>query len=175
VGEAGRGGVDGAARPVVEVEAGRSDADSAARPVAEEGAGGDAQEHPASQTEVETLNPEPSRAGVEGVAEEESAPRAPVVEETCVLVLAEAQDEGVIAGVTTQVATECVILVVQVPGSSEEFGDSRDIDPVAAASTADKIAEFTSACAEVLDEGTSEGPHHGAIIQSGVPPGVSPR
>ena len=37
-------------------------------------------------------------------------------------------------------------------------------------SAADKIAEFTSACAEVLDEGTSEGPHHGAIIQSGVAP-----
>jgi len=35
---------------------------------------------------------------------------------------------------------------------------------------ADKIAEFTSACAEVLDEGTSEGPQHGAIIQSVVPP-----
>ena len=36
--------------------------------------------------------------------------------------------------------------------------------------SADKIAEFTLACEEVLDEGTSEGPHHGAIIQSGVPP-----
>ena len=50
VGEDGRGGADGAARPVVEVEAGRSDVDSAARPVTEEGAGGDAQEHPTSQT-----------------------------------------------------------------------------------------------------------------------------
>ena len=53
---------------------------------------------------------------------------------------------------------------------SEEFGDSRDIDPAAAASAVDKIAEFTSACEEVLNAGTSEGPHHGAIIQSGVPP-----
>ena len=35
---------------------------------------------------------------------------------------------------------------------------------------AGKIAEFTSACAEVLDEGTSGGPQHGAIIQSVVPP-----
>ena len=72
------------------VEAGRSDADSAARPVAEEGAGGGAQERPASQTEVETLVLEPPRAGVEGVAEGESAPRAPVAEETRVSVPAEA-------------------------------------------------------------------------------------
>ena len=71
---------------------------------------------------------------------------------------------------TAQAATESVIPVVQLPDSSEEFGDSRDIDPTAAASVADKIAEFTLACAEVLDEGTSEGPQHGAIIQSGVPP-----
>ena len=59
--------------------------------------------------------------------------------------------------------------VVQLPKSSEEFGDSRDIDPAAAASAADRIAEFTSASREVLNAGTSEGPRHGAIIQSGVP------
>ena len=35
---------------------------------------------PPSQTEVETLVPEPPRAGVEGVAEE-SAQRAPMAEE----------------------------------------------------------------------------------------------
>ena len=72
--------------------------------------------------------------------------------------------------VTTQAATDSAIPVVQLPDSSEEYGDSRDIDPAAAASAANKIAEFTSACAEVLDEGTSEGPQHGAIIQSVVPP-----
>ena len=71
--------------------------------------------------------------------------------------------------VTAQTAPENVVLVVQLPESSEEFGDSRDIDPVAAASAADRIAEFTSASEEVLSTGTSEGPHHGAIIQSGVP------
>ena len=60
--------------------------------------------------------------------------------------------------------------MVQLPDSNKEFGDSRDFDPAAATSDADKIAKFTSACAEVLDEGTSEGPQHGAIIQSGVPP-----
>ena len=113
---------------------------------------------------METLVPEPPRAGVEGVTEEESAPRAPVAEETRVSVPAEAQDEGVVAGETTQTATESVIPVVQLPDSSEEFGDSGDIDPAAAACAADKIAEFMSACEEVLDEGTSEGPHHGAII-----------
>ena len=65
---------------------------------------------------------------------------------------------------------ESVIPVVQLPDNSEEFGDSRDINPDAVASAADKIAEFTSACADVLDEGTTEGPQHGAIIQFGVPP-----
>ena len=153
---------------------GRSErADSAARSVAEEGSGGGAQERPASQAEVETLVPVPPGAGVEGVAEE-SAQRAPMVEEAHVSVLVETQDEGVVAAMTTQTvtvqaATDSVIPVVQLPDSSEEYGDSRDIDPAAAASAADKIAEFTSACAEVLDEGTSEGPQHGAIIQSVVP------
>ena len=87
-----------------------------------------------------------------------------MVEEARVSVPAEAQDEGVVAAVTAQSATESVVPVVQLPDNSEEFGDSRDINPDAVASAADKIAEFTSACAEVLDEGTSEGPHHGAII-----------
>ena len=121
--------------------------------------------------EMETLVPEPPRAGVEGVSEEEeSVPRAPVAEETRVSVPAEARDERVIAVKTAQVAQESTVPVVQLPDSSEEFGDSRDIDPAAAASAADRIAEFTSACEEVLNAGTSEGPHHGAIIQFGVPP-----
>jgi len=59
--------------------------------------------------------------------------------------------------------------VVQLPESSEEYGDSRDIDPAAAASAADRIAKFTSASEEVLNAGTSEGPCPGAIVQSGVP------
>ena len=74
--------------------------------------------------------------------------------------------------VMAQAATDSMIPVVQLPDSSGEYGDSRDIDPAAAASTADKIAEFTSACAEVLDEGTSGGPQHGAIVPSVVPPEV---
>ncbi|XP_039804889.1 skin secretory protein xP2-like [Panicum virgatum] len=175
VGEAGRGGADDAAWPVVGAEAGRGDADSTARPVAEEGAGGGAQDCPASQTEVETPVPEPLRAGVEGVTEkEELAPRAPAVEEARVSVPAEGQDEGVVAAmtvqtVTAQAAMNNVIPVVQLPDNSEEFGDSGDIDPTAAACAADKIAEFTSAYAEVPGEGTSEGPQHGAVIQSMVP------
>ena len=59
--------------------------------------------------------------------------------------------------------------VVQLPESSEEFGDSRDIDPAAAASAADRISEFTSASEEVLNAGTSDGTHPGTIVQSGVP------
>ena len=118
---------------------------------------------------METLVPEPPRAGVEGVAKEESAPRAPAPEETRISVPTKAWDEGVVVAVTAQAAPESVVPVVQLPDSSEEFGDSRDIDPAAAANTDDKIAEFTFACEEVLDAGTSEGPHHGAIIHSGVP------
>ena len=100
MGEAGRDGADNATWPDVEVEAGRGNTDSAARPVAEEGAGGDAQECPAGQTEMETLVPEPPRAGVKGVAEE-SAPRVPVVEEARVLLPVEAQDNSVVVAVTT--------------------------------------------------------------------------
>ena len=118
---------------------------------------------------METLVPEPLRAGVEGVAEEESAPRAPVVEESRVSVPAEAQDEGVVAAMTAQVATESVIPVVQLPDSSEEYGDSMDINPAAAACAATHIAEFASVGTDVLEAGTSEGPHHGAIIPSGLP------
>ena len=47
---------------------------------------------------------------------------------------------------------DSVIPVVQLSDSSEEYGDS---------SAADKIAEFTSACAEEFDDGTSEGPSTG--------------
>ena len=108
---------------------------------------------------METLVPEPPRAGVEGVAEEEeSAPRAPLVEETHVSVPAKARDEGDVAATTAQTAPESMVPVVQLPDSSEEFGDSRDIDPTAAASAADRIAKFPLACEEVLNVGTSEGP-----------------
>jgi hypothetical protein len=98
----------------------------------------------------------------------------PVVEEAHVSVPAEVQDEGVVAvmmapTLTAQATTGSAIQVVQLPDSSEEYGDSRDIDPAAAVSAADKITEFTSASTEVLDEGTSEGPQHGAIFQSVVP------
>ena len=97
-------------------------------------------------------------------------PGAPAEEETRVPEPAGSRDGGVVAAVTAQAAPENVVLVVQLPESSEEYGDSRDIDPaVAAAGTADRIAEFTSASEEVLNAGTSKGPHHGVIIQSGVP------
>jgi hypothetical protein len=68
-----------------------------------------------------------------------------------------------------QTAPEDMEPVVELPLSSDEFGDSRDIDPAAAASAAYRIAEFASASKEVLSAGTSEGPRHGAIIQSRVP------
>ena len=108
-------------------------------------------------------------AGVEGVAEEESVPGALAEEETCVPEPVGARDDGVVAAVTAQAAPDNVAPLVQLPESSEEYGDSRNIDPTAAASAADQIAEFTSASEEVLNAGKSEGPRHGAIIQSGVP------
>jgi len=58
---------------------------------------------------------------------------------------------------------------VELPNSSEEYGDSMEIDPAAAASAAGHIAEFASASAGVLEAGASEGPHHGTIIPSGLP------
>ena len=93
-----------------------------------------------------------------------------MVEEAHVSVPAEDQDEGVVAAMTAQAATKSMVPVVQLPDSSEEFGDSRDIDPAAAASTADTIAEFTSACAEVLDEGHPGAPAWGNRSVRG-PPG----
>jgi hypothetical protein len=99
-----------------------------------------------------------------GVTKEESAPRAPAVEETCVPQLARAGDEGVVVVAPAQTAPVNVVPVVQLPESSGEFGDSRDIDPAAVPSAADQIDEFVSASKEVVSAGTSEGPRHGAII-----------
>ena len=88
---------------------------------------------------------------------------APVSEPT------EARDEGIVVVVPVPMAQGGMVPVVQLPNSSEEYGDSMDIDPSAAASAAAHIAKFASASADVLEAGTSEGPHHGAIIPSGVP------
>ena len=67
------------------------------------------------------------------------------------------------------IAQEGATAVVELPDSSEEYGDSMDIDPIAAASAATHIAEFASASADVLEAGTSEGRHLGAIVPSGIP------
>jgi len=119
---------------------------------------------------METLVPESPRAVVDCVAEEELAPGATETEETRVTVPAEARDDGVVAATTPQAAPDSVVPVVQLPDSSEEYGDSREIGPAVAASAAIRIAEFASASEEVLNAGASEGPHHGVIIPSGVPP-----
>ena len=102
--ETSQGGVDGAALAVTGVDAGQGNAASAAQPDTGGETGGGAQERPADHVEVETLVLEPLRAGVEGVTEEESAPRALAVEETCVPEPAGAQDDGVVAVVTAQTA-----------------------------------------------------------------------
>ena len=91
------------------------------------------------------------------------------MQETCVPEPARAGDEGTVAAMTAQTTPENMVLVVQLPESIDEFGDMRDIDHAAAASAADRFAEFVSASEEVLSAGTSEGPRHGAIIQFGVP------
>ena len=72
---------------------------------------------------------------------------------------------------TVQKAPETAVPVVELP-LSEEYGESKDIDPAAAASAATRIAEFVSASEGVFGVGMSEGPNHGAnyaIVQSGVP------
>ena len=62
-----------------------------------------------------------------------------------------------------------VRILVELPDSSEEYGDSMDIEPAAAASAAAHIAEFALASAGMLEAGTSEGGHLAAIVPSGVP------
>ena len=91
------------------------------------------------------------------------------MEKTHVPEPARAGDEGVVAAATAPTASKNVVPFVELPQSSEEYEDSGNINPVAAASATDKIAEFASASEEVLSAGMSEGPCHGAIIQSGVP------
>ena len=93
----------------------------------------------------------------------------PVVEEARIPEPTRAGDEGAVTAATTQMAPGKKEPFVELPLSSDEFGDLRDIDPATAASAADRIAEFMSASEEVLSAGTSEGPRYGAIIQSGVP------
>jgi hypothetical protein len=119
--------------------------------------------------EVETLVLETLRAEVEGVAEEETALGALAVEGASVSEPTEARDEAIVAVVPAPTAQGSVVAVVELPDSSEEYGDSMDIDPAAAASAAAHIAVFASAGADVLEAGTSEGPHHGAIVLSGLP------
>ena len=101
--------------------------------------------------------------------EEESALRAPAVEVTRIPEPARAGDEGAAAAMMERAAPEDAVLLVDLPQSGEVYGDSGDINPAAAANAADWIAEFVSASEEVLGTATSEGPRHGAIIQSGVP------
>ena len=88
---------------------------------------------------------------------------APVSEPT------EDRDEGIVTVVPVPTAQGSMVAVVELPDSSDEYGDLMDIDPAATASAAAHIAEFTSASADVLEVGSSEGPHHGTIIPSGLP------
>ena len=119
--------------------------------------------------EEKALVLEPLRAEVEGVVEEETAQGAPGVEGAPVAEPTEARDEGIVAVVPAPMAQGSVVAVVELPDSSEEYGNSMDIDPAAAASAAAHIAEFASASAGVLEAGKPKGPHHGAIIPSGLP------
>ena len=118
---------------------------------------------------METLVLEPPRAEVEGIAEEETALGAPGVEGAPVSKPTEARDEGIVMVVPVPPAQGSMVAVVELPDSSEEYGDSMDIDPAAAASAAAHIAEFESAGAGMLEAGTSEGGHLGVIVPSGVP------
>jgi hypothetical protein len=161
--------VDDAVLAVTEVEAGQGDVVSAARPDTRGETGRGAQERPADQAEEENLVLEPLRAEGEGVAEEETALRTPGAEGAPVSEPTEARDEGTVAVVPAPTVQGSAAVVVELPDNSEEYGDSMDIDPAAAASAAAHIAEFASASVGVLEVGMSEGPHHGAIVPSGPP------
>jgi hypothetical protein len=73
-----------------------------------------------------------------------------VVEESRVPEPARAGDEGVVGAAMAHTAPENVVLVVQLPESSDEFGDSREIDPAAATNAAGRVFEFVTASAEIL-------------------------
>jgi hypothetical protein len=80
-----------------------------------------------------------------------------------------------------QAEPEIVVPMVQLPESSDEFGDSREIDPAAATSAVGRVFEFVTASAEILgtemyeelgDQGRSvEGDW--AIVRSGVPSDIA--
>ena len=91
------------------------------------------------------------------------------MEETCVPEPARARDEGVVAAAMALTAPENLAPFVELPQSSGEYEGSGEVNPVAAASAVDKITEFMSPSEEVFGTGMSEGPRHGAIIQSGAP------
>ncbi|XP_039778352.1 paraneoplastic antigen Ma6F-like [Panicum virgatum] len=148
-GDAGQSGTAEAARADAEDEAGWGGVGRAAQPEVEAGRGGaDA----AAQPEVGTgegeagnaAQPEIGGAGAGGGAQE--CPTSQM-EETRVPELARAGDEGAAAAAMVQMASASVGPLMELPQSSGECGDSED----------------------VLGTGTSEGPGHGAIIQSRVP------
>ena len=64
------------------------------------------------------------------------------------------------AAAMARMASENIVPVVEMP-SSEEYGDSEEIDPVAAANAATWIAEFVSASESVLEAGPSKDPPRG--------------
>ena len=65
--------------------------------------------------------------------------------------------------------------MMELPDSSEEYGDLMDIDPAAAASAATHIAEFASASAVTLEARTSEGAILGRSSRPGSPRSSSAR
>ena len=133
-------------------------------------------ERPAIQREVETLVLKPPRAGVEGAMEEESALRAPAVEVTRIPEPARAGDEGAVAATMERAAPEDAVSLVELPQSGEEYGDSGDINPAAAANAADQVFEFVAASEEVLGTQMYEelgSDDNWVIVQSGAPSDIA--
>jgi len=121
-----------------------------------------------------TLVFEPSRAEGEGITED-MAQEAPGVEGAPISEPIEARDEGTVAVVPVPTAQGGVTAVVEMPNSSEEYGDSMDIDPTAAASAAAHIAEFASASAGVLEAERPRGVISGRSSRPGSPRSSSAR
>ena len=104
--------------------------------------------------------------------EEESALRAPAMEETRVPEPVRAGDEGAAAAAMGQAEPENAVLVVELPQSSVVYVDSGDINPAASANAADQVFEFVAASEEVLGTQMYEelgSDDNRAIVQSGAP------
>ena len=108
--------------------------------------------------------------------EKESALRVPAVEETCIPEPARAGDEGAAAATMERAVPEDAVPLVELPQSGEEYGESGDINPTAAANAANQVFKFIAASKEILGTQMYEelgSDDNWAIVQSGAPSDIA--